>query len=257
MSINERLFSKAIFSLPADPVDRWVALTVDDAPSSFTPALLDILAAHKARATFFAHPDQITTDDRATSMERIAAEHELAHHMPRDERSIFLGKEKFEAEFARAHEALLQYGPAAKRYFRAAFGLYAAGRMDPSLIRYGYDRPLAALGSDRRYWLASFTPWDAARGVTDTPDVAKNEARALRYADQISSKLFPGAIVVFHDGEEDNRAGRAAATLKSIARFLERAAVGGWEVLPLSDAIARATGHVAHPPQDASRPAAA
>ena len=56
-----------------------IALSFDDGPSQWTPAILDLLAAAGARATFFVLGDSI--DGREDVLRRIAAEgHELGNH---------------------------------------------------------------------------------------------------------------------------------------------------------------------------------
>lgn len=62
-----------------DPETKCVALTYDDGPGGGTPALLDTLAEHDARATFFVtgHPVM----EHPTTLRRVYAEgHELANH---------------------------------------------------------------------------------------------------------------------------------------------------------------------------------
>ena len=57
----------------------WIALTFDDGPSQWTPAILDLLAAAGARATFFVLGHAI--EGREDQLRRIAAEgHELGNH---------------------------------------------------------------------------------------------------------------------------------------------------------------------------------
>ena len=109
--------------------------------------------------------------------------------------------------------------------------------MDPALIAHGYNTPLP--NSERRYMLASFLPWDASDGRTDTPDVARNTRLGLRYADQLSRSMYSGAIVIFHDGVQGTNSYRVEATLLSLDRFLTTVKAQGYEVLTMSEAIER------------------
>ena len=60
-------------------MDPRIALTFDDGPSQWTPAILDLLAAAGARATFFVLGQAI--DGREDLLRRIASEdHELGNH---------------------------------------------------------------------------------------------------------------------------------------------------------------------------------
>ena len=92
--------------------------------------------------------------------------------------------------------------------------------------------------------MASFAPWDST-GPTNTPDAEHNQRVALRYADQLLASLYPGCIVVFHDGEEENNQSRLAATLFSLDHFLRGAQEDGWTVLSIGEALQRidTTGH--------------
>src|SRR5690606_18529673 len=48
---GSRLFSPVLSRIPTDAPVVW--LTIDDGPSDDTPAMLDLLDAHTAKATFF------------------------------------------------------------------------------------------------------------------------------------------------------------------------------------------------------------
>lgn len=96
------------------------ALTVDDGPDpSTTPALLDVLARHGARATFFVlgeraerHPDLVA---------RIVREgHELGNHTWRDEPSWALPPDAFRDSLRRTARTLAEHAPV--RWFRPGSG---------------------------------------------------------------------------------------------------------------------------------------
>lgn len=236
--VTERILSKAVLRLPARAGDKFVILTIDDAPSSRTEEIVELLKRHNANATFFIHTDQIA--GREAAMETLAAQgHDIGHHMPWDTPAFRMSRKKFDDDFARADAALRAYGDAAPRYFRPPYAAYRAGIMDPTLTRLGYDRPLAVLGSERRYVLASFIAWDAG-GATNSGNPEKDRQAASRYTNQLLENLYPGAIVVFHDGEEKDRNARLDATVYSLERFLKGAKANGYEVLSLSEGVTRA-----------------
>lgn len=236
--VTERVLSKAVLRLPVHARDMFVVLTIDDAPSSRTGEIVELLKRHNVHATFFVHTDQIA--GREAAMEDLAAQgHDIGHHMPWDRKAFRMSRTEFDDEFARADAALRTYGSAAKPFFRPPYAIYRADVMDPTLTRIHYDRPLADLGSKRRYILASFIAWDAG-GATNTDNPEKNRQAAGRYAHQLSANLYPGAIVVFHDGEEEDSQARLAATLYSLDQFLAGAEASGFDVVSLSEGIARA-----------------
>ena len=150
-----------------------------------------------------------------------------------------MSRDEFETAFAAAHHQLETFGSGARAYFRPPHGLFRPHRMDPVLEAYGYDRPLAVLGSEGRYVMASFIPWDAGGNKTNTDDPALNRRRGERYADQLVANLYPGAIVVFHDGEADGREARLTTTLSSLDLFLTAAIAAEYEIVTLTEGIER------------------
>lgn len=238
--VTETVLSDSVIRIPAGKNDKFIVLTIDDGPSPRTPELLAILKKHDVKATFFIHTNQIAEDGGEASMAAIIADgHELAYHMPKDMRYGGQRKDVIEAEFAKGVAALKPYKRSAHAYFRPPRGSYNSRKMDPVLKKYGYHQPFAALGSDRRYILASFIPWDASKGKTDTPDAERNLKNARRYADQVASSLYPGAIVIFHDGIYPGRETRFDSTLYSLDRFLTALKETAYDIVPLSVAINR------------------
>jgi peptidoglycan/xylan/chitin deacetylase (PgdA/CDA1 family) len=67
---------------------KAVALTLDDGPdAATTPAILDLLRQHGARATFLLITSRVPGNEEL--VRRMLAEgHEIGNHMPRDEPSI-------------------------------------------------------------------------------------------------------------------------------------------------------------------------
>ena len=232
LPVAERAAPRGLFRVPTE--NRIVVLTIDDAPSSRTNEILGILARHDARATFFVLTDQV--DDIGTDALRRAVRqgHEIALHGTRDQKATALGEEGFAAMVREADTALRAIARPAP-YFRPGHGAYDPDYMDAPLGAHGYAAPR---DDARLYVLASFVPWDAG-AATQTGDADRNAVRARRYADSLASGLFPGAIVVFHDGEAGGREARAAATLVSLDRFLERATEQGFRAVTLSEAVGR------------------
>lgn len=236
--IAELICWRGIFRLPVSSRERFVVLTIDDAPSSRTTEILDLLARHEVRTTFFIHTDQINNEVREAALLRMQEEHhDIAHHMPADVSGAKLSETQFRSEFERSHKTLECYSTF-KRWFRPPQGVYKHGRMISTLREFGYDRPLPQLTGHRNHFMASFAPWDAV-GATNTADSEENKRVAQRYATQLASCIYPGSIVVFHDGEENNQQQRLAATLHSLDRFLTLVKEKGFEVLSLSQAIER------------------
>lgn len=82
-----------------------VALTIDDSPTDSTPAILDCLRHHNAKATFFIISSYIK--GREHIMDRIIAEgHEVANHTTVDAASWKMSKEEFEYSLMSCEESI-------------------------------------------------------------------------------------------------------------------------------------------------------
>jgi peptidoglycan-N-acetylglucosamine deacetylase len=186
--------------------DRTVALTFDDGPDPVTtPGLLAVLAAHRARGTFFVvgerghrHPALLAAI--------VGAGHELGNHLGRDEPSVLLGRAEFDRQLAGVHELLTRYGPV--RFWRPGSGWFT-----PSMLRSAAELDYrCALGSAGL--IASRYP--------------SPEALAARLA----RRCRPGAVIVLHEGptgrdgvvpvvdqllRELGRRGLSAVTLSELA----------------------------------------
>jgi peptidoglycan/xylan/chitin deacetylase (PgdA/CDA1 family) len=154
-----------------------VALTFDDGPAPGpTSMVLDLLARHEARATFFmigeraaAHPDLV----RAVRERG----HEIGNHGFADRRTIGLSDDELLADLARTDEALELPGP--ERLYRPPSGLITPSQLELVGER-GY-----------RCVLGSAYPFDPAHPPT----------AYIRWL--VTKNLAPGVIVVLHDGIAD------------------------------------------------------
>jgi peptidoglycan/xylan/chitin deacetylase (PgdA/CDA1 family) len=156
---------------------REVWLTIDDGPDpEDTPRILELLAAHEARATFFVigenarrHPGLI----RAIT----AGGHEVAHHTHTHPLATFwcASPARVERELDAALAALLEAGVKPGR-FRPPAGI--RNLWLPRALR---DRNLAAIG------------W-SARGL----EVMSGDAG--RVADRVLRDVTPGSILLLHEG---------------------------------------------------------
>jgi peptidoglycan-N-acetylglucosamine deacetylase len=197
---------------------KMVALTIDDGPDpSSTPAILDQLRRHGARATFFLITSRLKGE--SSVMDRLVREgHQLGNHFTRDRASIRLSRQEFEADLLAAHRALSPWGHPV--WARPGSGWYSKEML--AVMQQHLSR--CALGS--------IYPLDAA-----IPSVTW----ATQY---ILGHLEPGAILVLHDG--GNRGKRTARTLAKVLPELRRR---GYQVVTLSElmrgtvpAISDATG---------------
>jgi peptidoglycan/xylan/chitin deacetylase (PgdA/CDA1 family) len=194
------VYPEVVYFVPTD--EPAIALTIDDGPDpETTPAILDVLQANGASATFFLLSDAIAGNEEL--VRRIVAEgHELGHHMTADEVSARLDDVTFETRFLQAHRVLESFGGAA--WFRPGSGRYN-DHMRELAERHGY-----------RIALASVPPLDT---VLDDPQ---------RMAGLANWWAEPGSILVLHD--RGDRGHRTAATLELL---LPRMADAGLAVTTL------------------------
>ena len=182
---------------PRDERTRF-ALSFDDGPDPRqTPALLEILARHRLRATFFLLGREAARHP-ALVREIAAAGHELGNHSFSHARLPLLSTARMQAEIDRATEAIGAACGEAPRLFRPPYGL-----RDRRLLRATRERGLTLL-------LWSVMPWDWL-----APPAVWIE-RWLRL------RVRPGAIVTLHDGGGDRR-----PTLEALDRVLPQLAARG------------------------------
>ncbi|PNS08955.1 polysaccharide deacetylase family protein [Solilutibacter silvestris] len=172
---RSQFYSPCLARLPTH--ERVVWLTIDDGPSNETMAMLDLLDAHDAKATFFvvgdraaAHPELIR--------EIVRRGHGIGNHSCSHPASHFwaLGPRRMRAEITRCQDILRSITGIAPIWFRAVVGM-----ANPFVAA-----PLRDLGLARVAW--------TARGYDG---VAGNVASVVA---RIERDLAPGAIVLLHEG---------------------------------------------------------
>ena len=117
---SSRVFAPSLFH--GDPARKTLALTFDDGPSESTPTLLDLLAAHRVRATFF----QCGCNARrlpAISRAIVAAGHEIGNHTENHARLWLRSPSFILDETARCQRSLEEFSGVRPLWFRAPFGV--------------------------------------------------------------------------------------------------------------------------------------
>lgn len=162
--------------------EREVWLTIDDGPSADTPAILDLLDAHGAKATFFlvgaravAHP--------ALVHEIVRRGHGIGNHSMGHPAAWFwaLGPVRMRREVEGCQRALTDLVGHPPRWFRAVVGManpFVAAALKPH-------------GLTRVAWSAR-----GYDGVASDPE---------QVVARIERDLAPGAIVLMHEGAPHGR----------------------------------------------------
>jgi len=186
------LYAPVLSRLPLREPAVW--LTIDDGPSDDTPAVLELLARHGARATFFLVGERAQARPELVARIR-AAGHGIGNHSHTHPQARFwrLGPRAMAAEIGQAQRALADAGGVAPRWYRSV-----VGHTNPFVAA-----PLRAHGLARVAWSAR--GYDAVDG-----DVA----RVLR---RIGAGLAPGAIVLLHEGAPH---GRSLAIIEATLELL-------------------------------------
>jgi peptidoglycan/xylan/chitin deacetylase (PgdA/CDA1 family) len=200
-----RRFPDVLFQQPnAGPL---IALTFDDSPhATSTPRILDVLAAHDARATFFMIGEYVAGNEEI--VRRLIAEgHEVGNHMLSDAASARLPAAEFERQLLQTHEMLAAFGPV--RWFRPGHTWFNRRMLD-QIHCHGYR---CAMASTYAY---EFLPISA-------PYAAQHILLTIR----------PGGVIILHDGPADQE--RTVAVLELLLPALHRR---GYRVVTLSELAA-------------------
>ena len=206
--------------LPAAAAARGcMAITIDDGPDpEVTPAVLDLLAAHRAHATFFCIAEQARR--HPALLRRIAAAgHSVQNHSDRHRHHFSLmGPQAMAREIAEAQALLADLTGTAPIAFRAPAGLRNP-LLDPLLHRMNLH-------------LVSWT----RRGF-DTRDA--NPACVLA---RLTRGLAAGDILLLHDGHarhsnDSSNHGDRAVLLDVLPPLLQRCQAAGLRPVTLADAL--------------------
>jgi peptidoglycan/xylan/chitin deacetylase (PgdA/CDA1 family) len=159
--------------LPSSPAPAEVALTFDDGPGPVTDALLDVLARHGARATFFSVGVQVAGRElelaRATREGHEIGVHGWVHEDHRDDPAARA------AAAARTADLLTEACGVRPRLFRPPYG-YTSPELEAAIAEHGLRTVL----------------WDVDPRDWADPGPAAVHERTL-------AELTPGAIVLLHE----------------------------------------------------------
>jgi len=194
---------------------RALALTFDDGPSEQTPRILDILAEHGAKATFF--PCGINVA-RLPEVARAVAEagHEIGNHGYAHPLSCFHSPRFIEEDIARAQRVILEHTGARPVWFRAPYGVRWFGMR-------GAQRRLGLRGV---MWSAIGYDWSLG-------------AEAI--VERLARRASNGAILCLHDGRELRTQPDIGVTIEAVRRMLPRLLEQGYKLETVSQLICPTT----------------
>ncbi len=202
-------FGKNIVRLNTD--QQIVALTYDDGPSPpYTDQLLDVLAKHDVKATFFMIGNRIEKHPE-TARRVIAEGHQVGNHSYSHPLLGFLPPFQVQREIRRTDKFLRQVGVTGEIVFRA-----------PVLTRF---LPVAWVlaKADRAHISCDVWSWD---WTTQNPD---------KITKTVLKKVKPGSIIVLHDGIAGNKDANRSGTIEATDRIITALKQDGYQFVRLSD----------------------
>jgi peptidoglycan-N-acetylglucosamine deacetylase len=199
-----------------DVPDARVALTFDDGPSEWTPAILDVLAEHRAQATFFLLGEHVEAQPDTAA--RIARDgHEVACH-----------------GFDHVDLAELPAQSIRERLTRAREVISSATGVEPRLFR-----PPYATSSTRVARAAAAVSLDPTilRDV-DPADWRGEDAQSV--VSLVLDGVRAGSIVCLHDGVPRGNKGTSdrTVTVAAVARLVPELQERGFDLVTVSDLLA-------------------
>ncbi len=193
-----------------------LALTFDDGPNpAITPALLDLLDQHAARATFFQIGERIRAFP-ALSREVVRRGHALGNHTDTHPRLTFLSPGHIRNELARCNEALASATGRKTHWMRPPYG-YRGPQLE-SVLRHQDEKAQVVM------WSRSGRDWKLRS--------SEKMIRRLRH-------VQGGDIVLLHDGDHRTPEGDRRHTIAGLAYWLPRWKDAGIRLVSL-DEVAQA-----------------
>jgi peptidoglycan/xylan/chitin deacetylase (PgdA/CDA1 family) len=187
---------------------KKIALTFDDGPHPVkTPKILELLAKHGVRATFFIvgslaeyHPEIVKREAELG--------HELANHSYTHPRLSKLTEAEIKAEIERADDVIKKAAGVTPRLFRPPEGAYSKNIVSIA----------ASLGKQTVIW------------TVDTMDWAREPAEKI--VENVKANVTSGSIILFHDCTRDG-----TFPLEALSVLLPYLKAQGYEFVTVSELI--------------------
>ena len=204
---RSQMIGRTLHRLPK--ASHAVALTFDDGPDpAVTPAVLDMLAAAGARASFFCIGERAAAEP-GLLRRMVAAGHSVENHtMTHPAAFAALPPRRLRQEVEGAQATIAGITGRAPHWFRSPMGLRSP-LLDPVLTRAGLHQ----------------AAW-SRRGYDTRCDTAD------RVLSRLTTRLAPGDILLLHDGNAALRQDRAVV-LDVLGRLLRVLAENGLAAVPM------------------------
>jgi peptidoglycan/xylan/chitin deacetylase (PgdA/CDA1 family) len=208
-----QLLGRTVFHGPRG--SRRIALTFDDGPSDWTPAVLEVLGAHKVTATFFVCGRN--AERRPELMQALAADgHEVGNHTYSHPCLLLHSARTAEDEIGRTQRIIGETAGVVPKWFRPPYGVRAPG----------LRRILPSLGLTSVLWTAIGNDW---------------KCKADQIVARVLRKTKNGGIICLHDGDRADGIAERRETVAAVKRIVPELHSRGFEFVTVS----RLLGHAA------------
>jgi peptidoglycan/xylan/chitin deacetylase (PgdA/CDA1 family) len=193
--------------------NKFLALTFDDGPNpSTTLEILEILKKYNLKAAFFQIGKNIEKHPQIT--ERIFKEgHIIGNHLFNHSFFVSFSFPKLEKDLIKTQELIFQIIKKRPKFFRPPYFF-----VTPAILKIVKKQNLILIGSTA---FSSFEP---------------EQPPASLMVFEILEKIFPGAILTFHEGW-DTKMGNYRQTTKAVSKIIPKILEKGYKILPLSDLL--------------------
>ena len=197
------------------PGTTKIALTYDDGPNDpHTPQLLEVLAKHSVKATFFLI-GRYVQQRPDIAREILKAGHAVGNHTFRHPLLTFMSEAEIRKELSGCSQAIADAVGQKPRLFRPPFG----GRR-PAVLRIARE-----LGLQPVMWSVTGYDWSAPPAETIEAKVAK--------------QIRGGDVVLLHDGGHKAMGADRSQTVIATDRLIARYKAEGYEFVTIPEMIGK------------------
>ncbi len=194
-----------------DPNKPLIALTFDDGPTMSTPALLEVLADHDIKATFFMCGRNVRRFPEI-ARDVVAAGHDLGNHTESHGYLHFRSPDAIYRELAMAQQSIRTVTGCRPRWFRPPYGV----------------RWFGLRGAQQKLGLT---------GVTWTVIGRDWKWSSTRVARLMLNRARNGAIFCLHDGRGILPTPDIRATIEAVDTVVPRLKAAGYQFVTLTELL--------------------